>query len=113
MWGILGFALASGFLAMADSGTSVILWRAVQGLGASMVFATGLPILISVYPAGKRGAVLGLNVAAASRKAVLIQASDTAPIDNSSPMDGRATLTEEAMNGPRKEVKVATTRAAR
>jgi MFS family permease len=59
-----GFALASGFLAMADSGTSVILWRAVQGLGASMVFATGLPILISVYPAGKRGAVLGLNVAA-------------------------------------------------
>jgi EmrB/QacA subfamily drug resistance transporter len=64
MWGILGFALASGFLAMADSGTSVILWRAVQGLGASMVFATGLPILISVYPAGKRGAVLGLNVAA-------------------------------------------------
>jgi MFS family permease len=29
-----------------------------------MVFATGLPILISVYPAGKRGAVLGLNVAA-------------------------------------------------
>jgi EmrB/QacA subfamily drug resistance transporter len=64
MWGILGFALASGLLAMAGSGTSVILWRAVQGLGASMVFATGLPILISVYPAGKRGAVLGLNVAA-------------------------------------------------
>lgn len=64
MWGILGFAVASGLLATANSGTSVILWRAVQGLGASMVFATGLPILISVYPAGKRGAVLGLNVAA-------------------------------------------------
>ncbi|MGB6365860.1 MAG: MFS transporter, partial [Thermoanaerobaculia bacterium] len=64
MWGILGFAVSSGLLAMAGSGQSVILWRAVQGLGASMVFATGLPILISVYPAGKRGAVLGLNVAA-------------------------------------------------
>ncbi|TNF75770.1 MAG: MFS transporter [Acidobacteria bacterium] len=64
MWGILGFAVASGLLATANSGTSVIMWRAVQGLGASMVFATGLPILISVYPAGKRGAVLGLNVAA-------------------------------------------------
>jgi EmrB/QacA subfamily drug resistance transporter len=64
MWGILGFAVSSGLLAMAGSGHSVILGRAVQGLGASMVFATGLPILMSVYPAGKRGAVLGLNVAA-------------------------------------------------
>jgi hypothetical protein len=53
------------------------------------------------------------KVAAASRKAVLIQASDTAPIDSSSPIEGRATFIEEAMNGPRKEVKVATTRAAR
>jgi EmrB/QacA subfamily drug resistance transporter len=64
MWGILGFAVASSLAAVAGSGESVILWRAFQGLGASMVFATGLPILMSVYPAGKRGAVLGLNVAA-------------------------------------------------
>ena len=64
MWGILGFAAASSLAAVAGSGDSVILWRAFQGLGASMVFATGLPILMSVYPAGKRGAVLGLNVAA-------------------------------------------------
>jgi EmrB/QacA subfamily drug resistance transporter len=64
IWGLLGFAVSSGLLAMAGSGHSVILGRAVQGLGASMVFATGLPILMSVYPAGKRGAVLGLNVAA-------------------------------------------------
>ena len=64
MWGILAFTAASGLLALAGSGNSVIAWRAFQGLGASMVFATGLPILMSVYPAGKRGAVLGLNVAA-------------------------------------------------
>jgi EmrB/QacA subfamily drug resistance transporter len=64
MWGILAFAAASSLVAVAGSGESVIAWRAVQGLGASMVFATGLPILMSVYPAGKRGAVLGLNVAA-------------------------------------------------
>lgn len=64
MWGILSFAAASALVAVADSGEAVIAWRAVQGLGASMVFATGLPILISVYPPGKRGAVLGVNVAA-------------------------------------------------
>jgi EmrB/QacA subfamily drug resistance transporter len=64
VWGILIFAVSSAFIALAGSGAAVILWRTVQGLGASMVFATGLPILVSVFPPGKRGAVLGLNVAA-------------------------------------------------
>jgi EmrB/QacA subfamily drug resistance transporter len=64
VWGILIFTVSSAFIALSTSGAAVILWRIVQGLGASMVFATGLPILISVFPPGKRGAVLGLNVAA-------------------------------------------------
>jgi MFS family permease len=42
----------------------LILFRIIQGLGNAMVFATGIAILISVFPPQKRGKVLGINIAA-------------------------------------------------
>lgn len=62
--GVLVFSVASLFIALARSGMMVILFRVVQGFGASMIFATGMAILLSVYPASERGKVLGINVAA-------------------------------------------------
>lgn len=62
--GMMAFAtltLACGF---APSGPVLILLRVLQGIGAAAVFGTGLAILTSVYPAGERGRVLGLNAAA-------------------------------------------------
>jgi len=37
--------------------------RALQGLSASMIFVTGVTILISVFPPSERGKVLGINAA--------------------------------------------------
>jgi EmrB/QacA subfamily drug resistance transporter len=62
--GVCTFSTASVFLALSTSSTMLILFRVMQGLGASMAFATRLAILISVYPGNERGRVLGINVAA-------------------------------------------------
>ncbi len=50
--------------ALAPSAFFLFLARAVQGLAGGMVFGTGVAILTSVYPPGRRGRVLGLNTAA-------------------------------------------------
>ena len=36
--------------------------RALQGLGGAMIFGTGVALLTSVYPPGKRGKALGINI---------------------------------------------------
>jgi hypothetical protein len=53
-----------------------------------------------------------MNTAAARRKEVLIQLSVMAPSSNSRPIEGRAMLTDEPMNGVKKELSVATSIAA-
>ena len=64
MGGVVLFTAASVGIAVSTAGLAVIVFRVLQGLGASMIFATGMAILISVFPAGERGRVLGINVAA-------------------------------------------------
>jgi len=64
MWGVFLFTGSSVLIANSSSGMMIILCRVFQGFGASMIFATGMPILISVYPPGERGKVLGITVAA-------------------------------------------------
>jgi MFS family permease len=41
-----------------------IATRVVQGIGGAMMFCTNTPMLISAYPPGDRGKVLGINIAA-------------------------------------------------
>ena len=65
-----------------------------------------LPYISAILPKGTR------NIAAARRYEVAIQPSKTAFILNSLPIEGRAILTEEPIKGVRKEVNVATKRAA-
>ena len=62
--GILLFTLSTILCGIAPNGTTLILIRVIQGLGASMTATTGSPILVSVFPPAERGKVLGLNVAA-------------------------------------------------
>jgi EmrB/QacA subfamily drug resistance transporter len=57
------FTAASAMLGLSNSAAMLIVFRAVQGIGAAMVFGTGIAILVSVYPVGERGRVLGINVA--------------------------------------------------
>jgi EmrB/QacA subfamily drug resistance transporter len=39
----------------------LIVIRAIQGIGGAMVFGNGVAIITSVFPAGERGRVLGIN----------------------------------------------------
>ncbi len=63
-WGVAVYALASFLSAAAPSGTLLIVFRAVQGLGGAMMFSTAMALLTSVYPPGERGKALGINTAA-------------------------------------------------
>lgn len=62
--GMVGFTLFSVLIATAPSAAVVIVGRALQGFSAAMIFATGMAILVSVFPLEQRGRVLGINVAA-------------------------------------------------
>jgi MFS family permease len=62
-YGISLYTLASLLSAISRSGILLIIFRALQGIGAAMIFGTGVAILISVYPSNERGRVLGINVA--------------------------------------------------
>jgi EmrB/QacA subfamily drug resistance transporter len=60
---LIGLGLYSGasFLcALAASSSALILFRVFQGFGAGVIFATGLAIVTSVFPAEKRGMALGI-----------------------------------------------------
>jgi EmrB/QacA subfamily drug resistance transporter len=58
------FTVASFLLGVAPSTGFLIAFRAIQGVGGSMIFGTGIAILTSVYPAAERGRVFGINVGA-------------------------------------------------
>ena len=64
MTGVFVFTIASVLIALSSSSMFIILCRVLQGFGASMIFATGMAILISVFPASERGRVLGIIIAA-------------------------------------------------
>ncbi|MDR1797860.1 MAG: MFS transporter, partial [Clostridiales Family XIII bacterium] len=61
--GILVFGAMSGVNAVSTSLQMVILFRALQGVGAAMVFATSTAIIADVFPARMRGRMLGISVA--------------------------------------------------
>jgi EmrB/QacA subfamily drug resistance transporter len=62
--GITIYTLASLLSAGAPSASVLIALRVLQGMGAAMIFGTGVAILTSVFPASERGKALGINVAA-------------------------------------------------
>lgn len=62
--GMVTFTASSVLCGVAGSMPALIAFRVVQGFGIAMVFATGIAILTSVYPANERGRVLGISVAA-------------------------------------------------
>ncbi|MEO0225888.1 MAG: MFS transporter [candidate division WOR-3 bacterium] len=57
------YTLASFLLALSKSILTLILFRILQGIGSTMLFATSIAILSSVFPPEERGRVLGINVA--------------------------------------------------
>jgi len=64
LFGFILYTFSSLFCAVSPSATFLISFRVLNGIGASMTFSTGMAFLISIYPPGERGKVLGINVAA-------------------------------------------------
>lgn len=62
--GMITVTIASILASTAQTPLALILYRALQGTGAAMLFGTGIAILSSVFPPEKRGRVLGLSVSA-------------------------------------------------
>jgi EmrB/QacA subfamily drug resistance transporter len=63
-YGVIIYTTASLLAGISNSGTSLIVFSFMQGFGCSMIFATGVALLSSVYPAHKRGEALGIYVTA-------------------------------------------------
>jgi MFS family permease len=62
IWGMVLSIISSAFAAFSTSGTWLIIWRVLQGMGSSMIFGTGITIVASVYPANERGRALGITL---------------------------------------------------
>jgi EmrB/QacA subfamily drug resistance transporter len=62
--GLLVYTATSLLCALAPSFPLLLAGRVAQGLGGGMIFGTGVALLTSIFPPGKRGLALGVNVAA-------------------------------------------------
>ena len=60
--GLLLFSFSSLLCGRAWSIQSLIVFRIFQGIGASMIYGTGMTVLTSIYPSEERGKALGINV---------------------------------------------------
>jgi EmrB/QacA subfamily drug resistance transporter len=58
--GIVVFTLASLFCGLADSGTALIAWRIVQGVGAALMNPATLAIISATFPPQQRGMAIGI-----------------------------------------------------
>lgn len=61
VFGILIFLIGSMLSGMAHSMNFLILWRALQGIGAGSIMPVSNTIIADIYPIEKRAKVMGLN----------------------------------------------------
>jgi EmrB/QacA subfamily drug resistance transporter len=61
--GITTYSSSTILSALAPSISTLIAFRVIEGMGAAMIFGTGVAILTSVFPPGERGRALGINTA--------------------------------------------------
>jgi EmrB/QacA subfamily drug resistance transporter len=70
----LGFALftlSSGLCSLSQSGTQLVVFRMVQGLGAALLFSNSSAIVTDAFPFEERGKALGINAVAISAGSVM------------------------------------------
>jgi len=63
-YGILIYTLASLMAGFSESGTILLFFSFLQGVGCALIFATGVALLISIFPPSRRGEVLGIYITA-------------------------------------------------
>ncbi len=60
--GITIFAFSSLLMTMVPTTGAFILIRVIQGLGAAMIYGTGMAIVTGVFPPGERGRAIGIYI---------------------------------------------------
>ncbi len=58
--GVVIFTVASGFSALAQDPAQLIVSRGLQGMGAAVLAPQGLPLMMSLFPAERRGGVFAI-----------------------------------------------------
>ena len=61
-YGVIIYTSASFLAALSPSGTFLIIFSFLQGFGCSLMFATAVALLSSVYPPHRRGEALGIYI---------------------------------------------------
>lgn len=59
--GLAIFTMSSILSSLSPTADSLIAFRAIQGIGGAMMFATSIAILTSVFPPKERGKAIGIN----------------------------------------------------
>ena len=62
--GVVIFSITTFLCGIAYSGTMLIVFRVIQGIGGSMTMTTAPAILVMAFPQEQRGRVLGISVSA-------------------------------------------------
>jgi hypothetical protein len=62
--GFLIFTIGSGLCSLAISGTMLVFFRLVQGVGAALIWANNAAILTDAFPPNERGRAIGVNLVA-------------------------------------------------
>ena len=58
-WGFIGFMIGSLFCALSPTIQLLIVARIIQGIGAAMIMANSMGIIVDVFPSNERGRALG------------------------------------------------------
>ena len=69
--GFAVFTVGSGLCSVAPNGTSLVLFRLVQGTGGALLFSNSAALLTDAFPPTERGRALGLNQVAGTLGSVL------------------------------------------
>src|SRR6201999_2209762 len=64
--GFIAFALASLGAGFAGNGTELIVWRILQGIGGSFLFANAAAIVTDAFPRNQLGMAMGTNTMVAA-----------------------------------------------
>jgi MFS family permease len=61
----LGFAIftvGSGLCSIAPNGSSLVIFRLIQGIGGALIFSNNAAILTDAFPPDERGRAIGINL---------------------------------------------------
>ena len=60
--GFAVFTIGSGLCSIAPNGTTLVLFRLVQGVGGALIFSNNAAILTDAFPPTERGKAIGINL---------------------------------------------------